>query len=258
MPHDRLCYLGVRPAGGEQAAGGVAEGVEVDEAAGDERLASTFSNTTALDGYDAFGRVTRIHHYKTDGPVNLVDYTYTYDTVNRLSQEDALDATKSELYTYDTLNRLLTFKRGEIDGGEIAEPSRDQTWVFDSLGNWLEVDSNTEGDPSQPTDDRTHDLANAITYIDEVQVQHDEAGNLYILPDRTDPEHVAYRFIHDYRNRLARIEETDEFDEDPETRTWTTKVRYYYDALNRLVRKHLTSTNDIMYTYDGWRCVEES
>ena len=108
-------------------------------------------------------------------------------------------------------------------------------WVFDSLGNWLQIHSNTDGDPSQPTDYRTHDLANAITYIDEVQVQHDDAGNLYILPDRTDPEHVAYRFIHDYRNRLAKIEETSDFD--AETPTWTEKVRYYYDALNRLVGK---------------------
>jgi len=36
-----------------------------------------------------------------------------------------------------------------------------------------------------------------------------------------------------------------------------TQVRYYYDGLNRLAKKDLTTGNDTIYLYDGWRCIEE-
>ncbi|HET6456058.1 MAG TPA: RHS repeat-associated core domain-containing protein, partial [Armatimonadota bacterium] len=34
-------------------------------------------------------------------------------------------------------------------------------------------------------------------------------------------------------------------------------VRYFYDGLNRRVKKDLTSGTDVIYLYDGWRCIEE-
>ena len=37
----------------------------------------------------------------------------------------------------------------------------------------------------------------------------------------------------------------------------TTIVQYYYDARNRRVKKDLATGTDVMYSYDGWQCIEE-
>jgi len=82
-----------------------------------------------------------------------------------------------------------------------------------------------------------------------------KSGNLYILPDRTDPTNKADRFTYDYRNRLIKVEHSDDYGE--ETPTWSELVRYYYDGLNRRVKKDLASGTDVMYLYDGWQVLEE-
>ena len=37
----------------------------------------------------------------------------------------------------------------------------------------------------------------------------------------------------------------------------TKTADYFYDALNRRIKKDLTSGDDVIYLYDGWRCIEE-
>ena len=83
---------------------------------------------------------------------------------------------------------------------------------------------------------------------------YDAAGNLKELPDRTDPTKCE-RYSYDYRNRLIKIEHSDDYDE--ETPTWSTVVQYEYDGLNRRVKKDLASGTDVVYLYDGWQVVEE-
>ena len=34
-------------------------------------------------------------------------------------------------------------------------------------------------------------------------------------------------------------------------------VEYYYDGMNRRVKKDLATGTDVLYLYDGWRCIEE-
>jgi len=82
-----------------------------------------------------------------------------------------------------------------------------------------------------------------------------KSGNLYILPDRTDPTNKADRFHYDYRNRLIKVEHTNNYGDTPPT--WSIVVEYYYDGLNRRVKKGLSAGTDVVYLYDGWQVVEE-
>jgi len=60
-----------------------------------------------------------------------------------------------------------------------------------------------------------------------------------------------YRYTHDYRNRLIKVESKT-------TGSYSTTAQYLYDALNRRVGKYTnTLTDGTVYLYDGWRVVEE-
>ena len=63
------------------------------------------------------------------------------------------------------------------------------------------------------------------------------------------------RFTYDYRNRLIKIEHSENYDQP--SPTWTLVANYYYDGLNRRVKKVLQSGTDVLYLYDGWQCIEE-
>jgi len=86
------------------------------------------------------------------------------------------------------------------------------------------------------------------------------ARNIRILPDRTDPTNKADKYVYDYRNRLIEIWHTTQYNVNtPESSACgdDPAVSYFYDGLNRLVKKHLTSGTDTINLYDGWRCIEE-
>ena len=74
------------------------------------------------------------------------------------------------------------------------------------------------------------------------------------LPDRADTSH-AQRFTYDYRNRLIKVEASEDFGNPAPT--WATVAEYLYDGLNRRTKKDLAAGTDIVYLYDGWRCIEE-
>jgi len=217
----------------------------------------TFRDQADIGGYDRWGRITWMRHYKVSGGTDIAKFGYGYSYVSdRKYQQDLLNTSphQDELYTYDTLHRLTNFKRGELNAnkdGITGTPSREQSWVLDSLGNWdnpsgLAIDSNDNGNAGTPSDERTHSSVNEITTIDpegavgSFNVSHDDAGNLRILPDRTDPTNKADKYVYDYRNRLIEIWHTTQYDEEnPENSPWGDNpvVRYFYDGLNRRVKK---------------------
>ena len=252
--------------------GGYPQDRGIGDNSGSRVVNLTFRDQADLDGYDRWGRTTWMRHYKVDGGTDVakLGYGYSYAS-NRNYEEDLVNATADEFYTYDTLHRLTNTKRGDLNAnkdGITGTPAREQTWVLDALGNWqnspssaLAIDSNDSGSAGVPSDARTHNTTNEIATIDpegaagSFNVIHDDAGNLHILPDRTNPGTTAQRFTHDYRNRLIKIENTTTYNQ--ETPTWNVVVQYFYDGLNRLVKKHLTSGAETIYLYDGWRCIEE-
>jgi hypothetical protein len=120
---------------------------------------------------------------------------------------------------HDALHRLTSFKRGDLDNDKDAittnPPVREQSWTLQHVGNWGAVVSKTNGSDDSPYDARTHSKDNEIVTIDpqgaigSFTVVHDAAGNLKELPDRTDLS-KAERYSYDYRNRLIKIEHSDE------------------------------------------------
>lgn len=173
-----------------------------------------------------------------------------------------------ELYGYDTLHRLTSFKRGDLNEAKDAitgTPAREQDWTLEVIGNWDAISSKVDDNDDTPYDTRTHNTVNEITALDPrsgtPQFTPDwgegtsKSGNLYILPDRTDPTNKADRFHYDYRNRLIKVEHTNNYGGAPPT--WSTVVTYYYDGLNRRVKKDVATGNDVIYLYGGWQVLEE-
>jgi len=227
----------------------------------------TFKDTSDLDGYDPWGRIVRMRHYKVSTGADIAKYAYDYAS-NRTYQEDLVNASMDELYGYDTLHRLTSFKRGDLNANKDAitgTPAREQDWTLEVIGNWDAIVSKLSGNPDSPYDTRTHNTVNEITAIDPYSATPQfsldwgegasKSGNLHVLPDRTDPANKADRYWYDYRNRLIKVEHTDNYgDASP---TWSTVVEYYYDGLNRRVKKDLATGTDLIYLYDGWQVLEE-
>ena len=231
------------------------------------------ANYQNFTGYrDAWGRVTQIDYRRRDDGMQAVrDFDYSYDYAsNIIYQEDHSAAALDELYSYDTLHRLTAFERGDLNGNKnsiTGTPTREQTWALAAIGNWqnspatsLAIDSNDNGSAGIPSDARTHTSVNEIDTIDpegavgSFDPVYDDAGNLRILPDRADPDNDATKHVYDYRNRLIEVWETEAYDEnDPESTNWGNDpvARYYYDGLNRKIKKVLDTGTDVVYIYNG-------
>ena len=227
--------------------------------------------TSDLGYYDSFGRLTTCSYRKGTDASDLVLLKYKYDYASNITWrfDDKMQSDHgknwSQIYAYDSLHRLAEAQQGEVLG-EWPDVTFDDdlTWTWDDLqangpeldklGNW--VNFNNAG----TTDARTHNTANEVASRtlggNSRVVSHDVAGNLCTLQDETGT--TGWRYTYDYRNRLIEVESTDDITVDPELVDWDPVATYAYDALNRRVKKDLTSGNDIMYTYDGWRCIEES
>ena len=230
----------------------------------------TFKTTNDLDRYDAWGRIKSMRHYKVSDSSDIAKYEYGYDYASsRTYQEDQVDTSEmDELYGYDTLHRLTAFDRGDLNDTKDAivdTPDRQQDWTLQVIGNWSAIVSKLSGSDDTPYDTRTHNTVNEITALDPQGAVGSfnldwgegasKSGNLYILPDRTDPTNKADRFNYDYRNRLIKAEHTDNYG--GQTPTWSTIVTYYYDGLNRRVKKDFPAATDIIFLNDGWQELEE-
>ena len=221
-------------------------------------LRESFTNTSDLDGYDSFGRPARVQHLQMSGPTNVVKLNYGYDYAsNPLYIEDNVTSSMSELYAYDSAHRLIDMKRGTLNAqktGISGTPSFTQAWTLDKLGNWKNLNENGTADLRQ------HNEVNEIslpaggygqirTYGGYPrEITHDAAGN--VATRQTEDGTTTWRYTYDYRNRLIMAESKT-------TGSYATVVQYLYDGNNRRVKKDLTTGTDVVYIYDGWRCIEE-
>jgi hypothetical protein len=159
----------------------------------------TFKDSADLDGYDAWGRITWMRHYKVSGGSDIAKLAYGYSYASdRNYQEDLVNSTSDELYTYDTLHRLDNFKVGDLNANKdeiTGTPEREQDWTLSDIGNWTSFLTREDGVYVRPYEDRTHNAANEITEIDPSEIGgnnpaaynpvHDAAGNLTSLPTRS-------------------------------------------------------------------------
>jgi len=168
----------------------------------------------------------------------------SYDYASNVTQRyDGLRSQWTQnTFTYDNLHRLKKGQQGnpvtitwEWDDGQTGGEA------LDRLGNWVNFDN------AGTADARTHNVANEILSRDVdcvlKAVEYDAAGNLVKLDRDVDPQTTErLQFAYDYRNRLIRVEELN-----GALLTWDTRAEYFYDALNRRVKKNLTSTTDTVY-----------
>ncbi len=85
----------------------------------------------------------------------------------------------------------------------------------------------------------------------QISLTYDAAGSL-TQDGSADRDH---KYVCDYSNRLIKVEHSDDYGEG--TPSWSTVVEYYYDGLNRRVKKDLATGTDVIYLYDGWQVLEE-
>jgi len=106
---------------------------------------------------------------------------------------------------------------------------------------------------------RHHNVANEILARDyDCQlkaIEYDAAGNLIKFDRDTSAGTQRLVLDYDYRNRLIEVYTTTDITAGEPV--WQRTVSYYYDALNRRVEKDLDTGTDLLYIYDGWRCIEE-
>ena len=207
------------------------------------RLTFLSDDGTADTGYDGLRRPVRMRHLDGDGSL-IVGFAQTYNRQNVKLTEAKLHAPgESEVYTYDSAYRLIGFERGALNaaGDAVETPSANapaqSQWVLDGVGNWTQVDGETREHSSfNEVLSRTGDAAEALAY--------DDNGNLV--------EDGQFRYAWDYQNRLRKV-----------TRTGDGAVvaRYWYDALNRRIRKFVTGSGALngvtQYYLEGARVLEE-
>jgi RHS repeat-associated protein len=231
-----------------------------DRKLNNDALRLTFKDSTDLDGYDAWGRITWMRHYDTSGPTDVVKLGYAYNYASSPGYQEDLwsgSGNKDEWFDYDTLHRLTHFKRGTLNAGKTditGTPAREQEWdSLDDLGNWASIISKTSGANSTPYEDRTHNSANEITAItpqggSQYNVSHDAAGNL--SQDGTNAT-TSRKFVYDFRNRLINVKKLDD----------TVIATYHHDGLNRRVHRKVENSGSLneerVYLYDNWQVAEE-
>jgi RHS repeat-associated protein len=191
-----------------------------------------------VQGLDRFGRVVKMEWYSSDDDIDLAAFAYGYDKAgNRLYREDLVNGQFSELYEYDSLNQLTSFNRGALNSAKnaIDDPTTQQSWVHDALGNWTSF--NSDGVEQE----RAHNAQNELLEFGVVEdlfytLEYDANGNLATIQGQ-------HGFVYDAWNRLVEIRAAD----------FETPVKAYtYDGLNRRVTENdWTSNIDLYYSAAG-------
>jgi RHS repeat-associated protein len=187
-----------------------------------------FGANSHLEGevnYNNIGQVTSKEWTHNSGNQQnlLVGFNYEYDLFgNRLRDEHLHQLSDSENFAYDAAQR---FNGYELDDGSSKQ------WSLDALANWTSITTNGN------VENRTHNAVNELTSIGLKTQSYDDNGNLTFNGD------LEYEW--DSQNRLKRVFSGN-----------TLIAAYYYDALNRRVRKD-TGSEDIVMIYNNMSVIEE-
>ena len=175
----------------------------------EQQLHSDTSITGYLE-YDQMNRLTKKDWRQS--AVSLVGFDYTYDLYgNRLTDTHLHNSSDSETYSYDSAQRVDGYDR---DSGFA------QNWQLDDLGNWTQFDNNGS------IESRTHNEVNEIVSITpQTSITHDTNGNMTWDGERS--------LEWDGLNRLIRV-----------SGNVGTIAKYYYNAMNMRVQKHIDTDND--------------
>ncbi|NLX57968.1 MAG: RHS repeat-associated core domain-containing protein [Phycisphaerae bacterium] len=244
-----------------------------------------------LAGFDRFGRIMD-QCWKKSSSTNKDAYTYYYDfNSNRTCRRNVLKCTLSELYRedtgpddstwnfsgYDGLNRLVEFHRGTLNSegdGIASNPSRDEVFGLDALGNWQTYGLDSDGNGTNDVDQtRKHNAVNEIAdasgAIGEGQgqaawldPQYDDAGNMVFAPRPGDEATQAsgLNLVYDGWNRLVAVYAADGTADDALDDGDTALVTYARDGLHRRIHRTVdpdsTAVDYDDYYDESWQLLE--
>jgi RHS repeat-associated protein len=182
--------------------------------------AITFPNAVISDfAYGVDGRLERLVHIA--GGTALDDLNYQYDNVGNITAIGELTRTRG--FTYDLLQQVIA-------GGTPTEP---ETYLYDGEGNRV---------ASHLSNTHIADETNRLLEDDDFTYAYDIVGNLISRTKIASGDVTLY--VYDGFNRLSEV-----------TRADGVVVAYFYDALDRRVRKDITATDASVattaYIYDG-------
>lgn len=271
---------------------GFGEPIRVDYPQPDVRLDRALAHsgsrsTSGYPGLDRWGRLVR--HEWADGAIAagtgsgagvptippIVELAYERDRYGNLTNKyDYRPGAARELdqdYTHDDLFRLTLARRGKGPSGSFADGVGGQQFELDSIGNFVEFDTDLDGNASYTSADQlidgTFTMVNAI--VDLVKTQsggspvtlpfaYDAAGNLEERTLATGSGGPQYQFKHDAWNRLVQVSYY------AGSGTPIVRAEHRYNAMHMRVRKDSdpgltnTLTERRVFYYDlGWRILEE-
>lgn len=202
-------------------------------------------DVSRYEALDRFGRVAE--HRWVDGEFGadtsnagysrtppIVDTTYGYDKASNVTskRDDRVGAARGdrhEEYSHDGLHRLAEAKRGVRNGSTFTYAATSQKWSLDTLGNWVELDSNANSSGTYASSEtRVHDEANGLTSLDPdgslsaspFSLAYDDAGNLASRETSHVGGGTTVTFVHDGWNRLVEVKSNG-----------TTRVKFQYNGV---------------------------
>ena len=197
------------------------------------RVKMTYPNgTITTNAYDNTGHLTSLLTQNSELQ-NLNYFTYTHDNVgNRLTETET--GTKYT-YSYDKIYRLLQSIPTKLQGKDVEQENKAETFSYDPVGNRLTgpetIDYYYYNQGNQLTDDR------------KSQYEYDKNGNLVSKTEIGDDGSVkTWTYFYDYENRLVKVIKQ----EPNETKT----VIFKHDPFGKRIGKKVEGNDGIkVYTY---------
>jgi len=182
----------------------------IGNSAGSRIVKLTFKDSTDLDGYDYWGRIETMRHYKVSDSSDVATFEYGYDYgSNRTYQEDQVDTSEmDELYAYDTLHRLTSFERGDLRVEETQEygaaADRTLTTTFDLAGRLKTLAYPGDGTISAMTLTYTHDDVGRITAVNDGAADRvEDTWKGYLLQKREYASDAYLTYLDDQGGNLS-------------------------------------------------------
>ena len=193
------------------------------------RLTKKLENGTSTHyTWDEANRNTSINHKNSSG--SFAKFDYGYDNMDRkIFVQHNND--KGDSYSYDSIDQITDVKYNVTDpGGTQTNPDRIVNYDWDALGNRNTVTDNGT------VKNYISNNSNQYTDIGGHSLTYTANGNLKTFS--------GWIYTYDAQDRLT------------EAKKGSTKVKFFYDALNHCVKRTINGSPTFFY-YDEWNIIDE-
>ena len=211
----------------------------VYDARGNVQSRTLNTNSTSSDyTYDAYDRVTLLHHVLTSGTRTI---QYGYDNTNhsnnrlwtkRVINPQSPENNKGEVFSYDLADQVSAFQLDVLNPNQVPQP-QSQTMVYDPNGN------------RQFTPNGQYAAANALSQYTTRTIAGVPTTAGYDLKGNTTTGLDNSTYSYDAQNRVLTTQ-----------KPGGPSMSITYDGLNRQVSRTFNGTTTYN-VWDGWNLVQE-